>query len=61
MSKLPAGSQVPSNKACEVDRQTERQGEGREEKRSVRDMEIVFVTSFFTTGQPRHPYVNHLS
>ena len=60
MSKLPAGSQVPSNKACEVDRQTGTQGERKEGKRSVRDTEIGFI-NFFTTGQPRYPYVNHLS
>ena len=46
MSKLPAGSQVPSNKACEVDRQTGRRGEGKEGKRSVRDTEIGFMNFF---------------
>lgn len=46
MSKLPAGSQVPSNKACEVDRQTGTQGERKEGKRSVRDTEIGFMNFF---------------
>lgn len=45
VSKPAAGSQVPNNKAFEDDRQTVKQSIGGGRKRSVRDIEIVFITS----------------
>lgn len=61
MGKLVASAQVPSNKACEVDMQARERGKGGGIKKECERHGGCSYEFFCSTGQPRDPYVNHLS